>query len=75
MTDSAQQITVGVSVHDTFLTPDAGERRRILDQVISSGLEQVTMGDHISFHGGTGVELLARTPFLMFSSFHVRFSK
>jgi alkanesulfonate monooxygenase SsuD/methylene tetrahydromethanopterin reductase-like flavin-dependent oxidoreductase (luciferase family) len=65
MTDSANRITVGVSVHETFLTPDAGERRRILDQVISSGLEQVTTGDHISFHGGAGFDgLLASTSIL-----------
>lgn len=58
-------ITVGVSVHETFLTPDAAERRRILDQVIDSGLESVTMGDHISFHGGTGFDgLLAATSIL-----------
>ena len=51
-----QQIKVGVSVHETFLTPDARERRRILEQVVDCGLEHVTMGDHISFHGGTGFD-------------------
>jgi alkanesulfonate monooxygenase SsuD/methylene tetrahydromethanopterin reductase-like flavin-dependent oxidoreductase (luciferase family) len=59
---SDQPIRVGVSVHDTFLTPDAGLRRAILEQVLASGLEQVTMGDHLSFHGGTGFDgLLAST--------------
>jgi alkanesulfonate monooxygenase SsuD/methylene tetrahydromethanopterin reductase-like flavin-dependent oxidoreductase (luciferase family) len=60
-----QQVKVGVSVHETFLTPDAGERRRILDQVVDCGLDQVTMGDHISFHGGTGFDgLLGATSIL-----------
>ena len=62
---STQQVKVGVSVHETFLTPDAGERRRILDQVVDCGLDQVTMGDHISFHGGTGFDgLLGATSIL-----------
>lgn len=60
-----EPITVGVSVHETYLTPDAAERRRILDEVLAAGLESVTMGDHISFHGGTGFDgLLAATSIL-----------
>jgi alkanesulfonate monooxygenase SsuD/methylene tetrahydromethanopterin reductase-like flavin-dependent oxidoreductase (luciferase family) len=60
-----QQVKVGVSVHETFLTPDPAERRRILDQVVDCGLDQVTMGDHISFHGGTGFDgLLGATSIL-----------
>lgn len=58
-------VSVNVSVHETFLTPDAQERRRILDQVVDCGLGGVTMGDHISFHGGTGFDgLLAATSIL-----------
>src|SRR5687768_13798236 len=58
-------ISVGVSVHETFLTPSAADRRRIIDEVVSAGLSHVTMGDHISFHGGTGFDgLLGATSIL-----------
>jgi alkanesulfonate monooxygenase SsuD/methylene tetrahydromethanopterin reductase-like flavin-dependent oxidoreductase (luciferase family) len=58
-------IEVGVSVHDSLMVPDPDARRRLLDAVTAAGLDHVTLGDHISFHGGTGFDgLVAATSVL-----------
>lgn len=58
-------VTIGVSVHDTYLTPDVSMRRRILALAADAGIEQVVTGDHISFHDGTGFDgMLSATSIL-----------
>lgn len=49
-------IRVGMSVHDTILDPSLARRRRILERIAAVGLDHVGVGDHISFHGGTGFD-------------------
>lgn len=49
-------IRVGIAVNDELLIPDAGERRRLLDHMVEVGLDHLTVGDHIDFHGGTGFD-------------------
>jgi alkanesulfonate monooxygenase SsuD/methylene tetrahydromethanopterin reductase-like flavin-dependent oxidoreductase (luciferase family) len=49
-------IRVGLSDQDGFSTPDLRVRRALLDRVAAAGLDHVTVGDHISFHGGTGFD-------------------
>ncbi|MHA6758271.1 LLM class flavin-dependent oxidoreductase [Streptacidiphilus sp. PAMC 29251] len=57
--------TVGVSVHDSLMVSDPVLRRRILDRVGEAGLDHVGVGDHVSFHGGTGFDgLVAATSVL-----------
>lgn len=53
MTDPLQ---VGVSVHDSLMQADADARRALLAGVVEAGLDHVTLGDHVSFHGGTGFD-------------------
>lgn len=47
---------LGISNQDGFTTPDSGTRRRLLDRVADAGLDHVTVGDHLSFHDGTGFD-------------------
>jgi len=49
-------IKVGISDQDAFTTPDPRARRRLLDRAAAAGLDHITVGDHISFHGGTGFD-------------------
>ncbi|MGW1026768.1 LLM class flavin-dependent oxidoreductase [Streptomyces sp. NPDC002577] len=49
-------LKLGISDQDGFTTPDPRTRRRLLDRVAEAGLDHVTMGDHISFHGGAGFD-------------------
>jgi alkanesulfonate monooxygenase SsuD/methylene tetrahydromethanopterin reductase-like flavin-dependent oxidoreductase (luciferase family) len=49
-------INVGISDQDGFTTTDPRARRRLLRRVADAGLDHVTMGDHVSFHGGTGFD-------------------
>lgn len=57
--------TVGVSVHDSLLVADPAVRRSVLARVAGAGLDHVTVGDHIDFHGGTGFDgLVAATAVL-----------
>ncbi|HEY1920594.1 MAG TPA: LLM class flavin-dependent oxidoreductase [Streptosporangiaceae bacterium] len=49
-------IRVGISDQDGFTTPDLAARRRLLERTAAAGLDHVTVGDHISFHGGTGFD-------------------
>ena len=47
---------VGIAVNEDLLIPDPAERRRILDHIADAGLDHVTTGDHVSFHGGAGFD-------------------
>ncbi|MBX6388603.1 MAG: LLM class flavin-dependent oxidoreductase [Frankia sp.] len=49
-------LTLGVAVNDELLTSDPKARRAILDHLVDAGLDHLTVGDHISFHGGTGFD-------------------
>jgi alkanesulfonate monooxygenase SsuD/methylene tetrahydromethanopterin reductase-like flavin-dependent oxidoreductase (luciferase family) len=51
-----QELQVGVSVHDSLMQADPDARRALLDGVEEAGLDHVTLGDHVSFHGGTGFD-------------------
>ncbi|MFE1802701.1 LLM class flavin-dependent oxidoreductase [Streptomyces sp. NPDC059517] len=48
--------TMGISDQDGFTTPDPRRRRRLLDRVEAAGLDHVSVGDHISFHDGSGFD-------------------
>jgi alkanesulfonate monooxygenase SsuD/methylene tetrahydromethanopterin reductase-like flavin-dependent oxidoreductase (luciferase family) len=47
---------LGIALNESLLIPDPVERRRILDKVVEAGLDHVTTGDHVSFHGGSGFD-------------------
>lgn len=47
---------VGVSVHENILDADPGRRRALMDRIDGAGLDHVTLGDHVSFHDGTGFD-------------------
>jgi alkanesulfonate monooxygenase SsuD/methylene tetrahydromethanopterin reductase-like flavin-dependent oxidoreductase (luciferase family) len=49
-------VTVGISDQDLVLNPDPEARRRLLDRVADGGIGHLTVGDHLSFHGGTGFD-------------------
>jgi alkanesulfonate monooxygenase SsuD/methylene tetrahydromethanopterin reductase-like flavin-dependent oxidoreductase (luciferase family) len=49
-------ITLGIAVNDELLTADPAARRALLDHVAKAGLDHLTVGDHISFHGGVGFD-------------------
>ena len=60
MTDDG--VRLGIAVNDELLTPDPARRRGILDHIEAVGLDHLTVGDHISFHGGIGFDgLVAAT--------------
>ncbi|WP_036565061.1 LLM class flavin-dependent oxidoreductase [Nocardioides halotolerans] len=50
------QVELGIAVNDELFNPDAGERRALLAHMGDVGLDHLTVGDHISFHGGTGFD-------------------
>jgi alkanesulfonate monooxygenase SsuD/methylene tetrahydromethanopterin reductase-like flavin-dependent oxidoreductase (luciferase family) len=50
------RLDIGISDQDGFTTTDPARRRLLLQLVSDSGLDHVTMGDHVSFHGGTGFD-------------------
>ncbi|MBZ5738420.1 LLM class flavin-dependent oxidoreductase [Nocardioides mangrovi] len=50
------QIQLGIAVNDELFSPDPGARRAVLDHMGDVGLDHLTVGDHISFHGGTGFD-------------------
>src|SRR5690348_6495229 len=55
-------VRLGIAVNDELLTPDPARRRALLDHIEAVGLDHLTVGDHISFHGGTGFDgLVAAT--------------
>lgn len=49
-------VQVGIAVNDELFTPDVAARRALLDHVGDVGLDHLTVGDHISFHDGTGFD-------------------
>jgi alkanesulfonate monooxygenase SsuD/methylene tetrahydromethanopterin reductase-like flavin-dependent oxidoreductase (luciferase family) len=49
-------VKVGVALNEDLLIPDAAKRTLLLDRIADAGLDHVTTGDHISFHGGTGFD-------------------
>jgi alkanesulfonate monooxygenase SsuD/methylene tetrahydromethanopterin reductase-like flavin-dependent oxidoreductase (luciferase family) len=49
-------IQVGVALNDELLVADPSRRRALLDHLDGAGLDHLTVGDHISFHGGTGFD-------------------
>lgn len=49
-------IEVGIALNDAFLEADPTRRRALLAQMETVGLDHLTVGDHISFHGGTGFD-------------------
>lgn len=58
-------IELGISVHDSLMVADPRARRGILRRARDVGLDHVTVGDHVSFHGGTGFDgLIAATSVL-----------
>jgi len=53
----ASALTVGISLPwDVLMSADPVRRRALLASVADSGIDVVTVGDHISFHGGVGFE-------------------
>jgi alkanesulfonate monooxygenase SsuD/methylene tetrahydromethanopterin reductase-like flavin-dependent oxidoreductase (luciferase family) len=49
-------VQLGIAVNDELFTSDPGARRALLDHLGDAGLDHLTVGDHISFHGGTGFD-------------------
>jgi alkanesulfonate monooxygenase SsuD/methylene tetrahydromethanopterin reductase-like flavin-dependent oxidoreductase (luciferase family) len=47
---------LGIAVNDELYNPDPRERRALLNHMGEVGLDHLTVGDHISFHGGTGFD-------------------
>lgn len=48
---------VGISFpHDGLMASGAEQRRRLLRLSADAGLDHITVGDHVSFHGGTGFD-------------------
>lgn len=48
--------TVGVDVQELILDVDPTRRRRLLTRAADAGLDHMGVGDHVSFHGGTGFD-------------------
>ena len=49
--------TVGISFpHDALMASGPEQRRQLLRLSADAGLDHITVGDHISFHGGTGFD-------------------
>jgi alkanesulfonate monooxygenase SsuD/methylene tetrahydromethanopterin reductase-like flavin-dependent oxidoreductase (luciferase family) len=60
MTPAAVQ--VGVSVHDSLMMAGAQRRRDLTGLIEQAGLDYLSLGDHVSFHDGTGFDgLIAAT--------------
>ena len=49
-------VQLGIAVNDELYNPDPTARRALLDHLGEVGLDHLTVGDHISFHGGTGFD-------------------
>jgi alkanesulfonate monooxygenase SsuD/methylene tetrahydromethanopterin reductase-like flavin-dependent oxidoreductase (luciferase family) len=47
---------VGISVHDSLMVADPARRRALLSLIEQVGLDYVCVGDHVSFHDGTGFD-------------------
>jgi alkanesulfonate monooxygenase SsuD/methylene tetrahydromethanopterin reductase-like flavin-dependent oxidoreductase (luciferase family) len=53
---TGDDIRLGVALNDELFTPDPAARRALLSHMEDAGLDHLTVGDHISFHGGTGFD-------------------
>src|ERR1700733_10515732 len=60
-------IRVGISDQDGLTPPDPLLRRELLGRIAAAGLDHVTVGDHISFHGGTGFDGMITASMLLAS--------
>jgi alkanesulfonate monooxygenase SsuD/methylene tetrahydromethanopterin reductase-like flavin-dependent oxidoreductase (luciferase family) len=49
-------LALGISVHDSLMTSGAAGRRRLLTLIDQAGIDYVGVGDHVSFHDGTGFD-------------------
>lgn len=49
-------LQLGIAINDELLNPDPTERRAVLDHIGQVGLDHLTVGDHIDFHGGVGFD-------------------
>jgi alkanesulfonate monooxygenase SsuD/methylene tetrahydromethanopterin reductase-like flavin-dependent oxidoreductase (luciferase family) len=49
-------LTLGIAVNDELLDSVPDARRALLDHMSDVGIDHLTVGDHISFHGGTGFD-------------------
>jgi alkanesulfonate monooxygenase SsuD/methylene tetrahydromethanopterin reductase-like flavin-dependent oxidoreductase (luciferase family) len=49
-------LSVGVDVQELILGVSSGRRRQLLTRAADAGLDYVGVGDHVSFHGGTGFD-------------------
>jgi len=56
----ATTVKVGISVHDSLMVADPARRRALLSLIEQAGLDYVCVGDHVSFHDGTGFDGLTR---------------
>lgn len=50
------EIEVGIALNDDFLEADPARRRDLLGRMETAGLDHLTVGDHVSFHGGQGFD-------------------
>jgi alkanesulfonate monooxygenase SsuD/methylene tetrahydromethanopterin reductase-like flavin-dependent oxidoreductase (luciferase family) len=50
------EIEVGIALNDNFIEASPQQRRALLGQMEAAGLDHLTVGDHISFHDGTGFD-------------------
>jgi len=50
------EIQVGIALNDDFLEAGPAARRAQLAAMEAAGLDHLTVGDHISFHGGKGFD-------------------
>ncbi|RZT87191.1 alkanesulfonate monooxygenase SsuD/methylene tetrahydromethanopterin reductase-like flavin-dependent oxidoreductase (luciferase family) [Pseudonocardia sediminis] len=55
-------VEFGLAVHEQVLALGPKARRGLLARIADAGIERVCLGDHVSFHGGTGFDgLVAAT--------------
>jgi alkanesulfonate monooxygenase SsuD/methylene tetrahydromethanopterin reductase-like flavin-dependent oxidoreductase (luciferase family) len=62
---------LGISVQDSLLTADPAARRSVLAHVADAGLDHVTVGDHLSFHGGAGFDGLVSATSVLCTDDHL----
>ena len=61
MADSpARRLTVGIRIPREQFQVGAAALRAAVADVVSSGIDRVCVGDHVSFHGGTGFDGLVQ---------------
>ena len=67
-------VTVGIALADDLLTAPQARRAAVVEAVEKAGIDYLTVGDHISFHDGTGFDgMVAAASLLgMSSTAHVQ---